>query len=558
MFSQSYWGSRIMIFRFLMITLAAAALIAVLFSCGEKITRPEEITFKSATVYVDKVVLWGFDADTQEYEQLLENGNMELWAESDSLGVGPPIGWSNETDGMTSNREDENVYSDSFSVRLTWTSTDDQVLLSDPLTVVEGDAYTCSLYVFDNDKGGRAQLCYYWGNGTVKNGGFSENSAAWQIMTMTENAPSEVTSLRIGIKLSDIIEGLSDTTYLQLNPPWDSDHGYSFSNPGKLIVGLDTYIYVCDTGNDRIVRLDAAGTVHSTYAVPHPIGITQDELLRLIVVNGTRDIYKIDTYPSRDGNWTISYSAESEDWGFLSENDVFVDVTCVPGGTSKIYFAAVKDTLLDQTGQVYLFSNDPDTNLTDNEDILAPEDFPVGGDDPNAPDTAHNPVVQYGTGVGYSDHPNGISAFTRNSKLYLLTTQDSSSFKTQVLEWYMNSYYHVAFFQPAILPGGGTDLYSDTLNLVPLAATADVSGNLFVVCKPDTLNKPYNLTISAYKFDPLGRLKEAWGPFGNATGEMNFPRGIAYDNFADRRTVYISDSGNNRILRFKLSTDIEN
>jgi len=79
-----------------------------------------------------------------------------------------------------------------------------------------------------------------------------------------------------------------------------------------------------------------------------------------------------------------------------------------------------------------------------------------------------------------------------------------------------------------------------------------------VICKPDTLNKPDSLAFSAFKFDPIGRLREAWGPFGNSTGEMNFPRGIAYDHFADRRTVYISDSGNNRILRFKLSTDIEN
>ena len=539
-------------------TLASAALIVVIFSCGEKITRPEEITFESATVYVDGIVLWGFDTDTQNYGQLLENGDMELWSEDDTLGIGPPSGWNNETDDVSSGREETNVFDDDFSARLIWTSTDDQIFMSDPIAVFEDSVYSCSLHVYDNDKTGRAQLCYFWGNATTASGGFSSNSSTWQTLTITGSTPSGVNSLRIGVKLHDIIEGLSDTTYLQLNPPWDEAHGYSFSNPGKLIVGLDTYIYVCDTDNNRIVRLDAAGTVHGTYEVPHPIGIAQDELLRLLVVNGTRDIYKIDTYPSRNGNWTICYSSESEDWDLLSENDVFMDVACIPGSTSKIYYAAAYDTLLDQTGQVYIFSDNADTILTENSDLLAPPDFPVPGDDPDAPDTAHNPVVDYGTGVGYADHPNGITAFARGNKLYLLTTQDSASFKTQVLEWYTNSYYHVAFFWPAILPGGETDLYSDTLNLVPLAATADVSGNLYVVCKPDTLNRPDALTVSAFKFDPFGRLKEAWGPFGNGIGEMNFPRGITYDNFADRRTVYISDSGNNRILRFKLSTDIEN
>ncbi|MCP4581132.1 MAG: hypothetical protein GY839_05905 [candidate division Zixibacteria bacterium] len=360
---------------------------------------------------------------------------------------------------------------------------------------------------------------------------------------------------------------LSDTTYLQLNPPWDEDHGYSFNNPGKIIVGWDTYLYVCDTDNHRILQMDAAGTIHSTYEVDHPIGITQDELLRLIVVNGTRDIYKIDTYPGRNGNQTISYSVDSEHYDMLGDNDVFTDVSEIPGYIDKAYFVSVYDTLLDQTGKVLLFLNDPDTSMVNNADTLLPPEFPVGGEDPEAPDTSHNPVVEYGTGVGFADHPNGLTAFARSGSLFLLTTQDSSSFKTQLLRWYTNSYYHVQFFQPALLPGGGTDLYSDTLNLIPSAATVDESGNIYVVCKPDTAAD--SLACSVYKFDPIGRLKEAWGPYAttdtldenytsDTAGKMNFPRGVAYDYFGDRRTVYISDSGNNRILRFKLSTDIEN
>jgi hypothetical protein len=313
--------------------------------------------------------------------------------------------------------------------------------------------------------------------------------------------------------------------------------------------------------------MDAAGTIHSIYEVPHPIGVTQDELLRLLVVNGTRDIYKIDTYPGRNGNMTISYSDTNEHYGMLDENDVFTDISEIPGYVDKAYFVSVSNTLLDQTGKVFIFLNDPDTALT-GQDVLLPPEFPIAGDDPEAPDTSHNPVVEYGTGVGFADHPNGLTAFARSGGLYLLTTQDSSSFKTQLLQWYRNSYYHVQFFRPALLPGGGTDLYSDTLSLDPLAATVDESGNIYVVCKQDSLSG--SESYGAYKFDPNGRLMEAWGSFIDAvddgggyhsagtTGKMNFPRGVAYDSYGDRRTVYISDSGNNRILRFKLSTDIEN
>jgi hypothetical protein len=38
---------------------------------------------------------------------------------------------------------------------------------------------------------------------------------------------------------------------------------------------------------------------------------------------------------------------------------------------------------------------------------------------------------------------------------------------------------------------------------------------------------------------------------------FNSPAGITYDIYGDRRTVYIADTGGNRILRFKLSTDLE-
>jgi len=551
-----------------MVLLVIAAIIFALFSCGKKISRPEETVFENASVFVDGMVFWGPGGDSQEYGQLLENGGMELWAEEDTLGIGPPEGWINETGYLTSRREAGNVYSDSFSTKLTWTSPDDQVFISDPISVIADSVYTCSLYVYDNDKSGRVQLCFFWGNGSIYSGGYSDNAAEWHVLAAATYVPSGVNSVRVGVKLQDIIEGLSDTTYLQLNPPWDEDHGYSFNNPGKIIVGWDTYLYVCDTGNNRIIQMDAAGTVHSIYEVDHPIGITQDELLRLIVVNGTRDIYKIDTFPGRDGNSTISYSFDSEHYDMLNENDVFTDVSEIPGYIDKAYFVSVYDTLLDQTGKVFLFQNDPDTSMTDNQDTMLPPEFPIGGDDPEAPDTSHNPVVEYGTGVGFADHPNGLTAFGRSGSLYLLTTQDSSSFKTQLLHWYTNSYYHVQFFRPALLPGGGTDLYSDTLSLDPLAATVDESGNIYVVCKQDSLSG--DESFGAYKFDPIGRLREAWGPFANAIdsednynsagtmGKMNFPRGIAYDYFGDRRTVYISDSGNNRILRFKLSTDIEN
>jgi len=348
---------------------------------------------------------------------------------------------------------------------------------------------------------------------------------------------------------------LSDTTFIQLNPPWDTSNGYNFSSPGKIIVGRDTYLYVCDTGNDRVVRLDAAGTEYESFSVPNPIGVTQNELLHLLVVNGTNDIYKIDVGPGGDGQAVVSFSADSSAMAdsMLSENFIFTDISDFPT-YDKTYLACGYDNFIDGTGQVYIFFGSAD--VEENSDLLVGPEFAVQGADLNAPDTANNPIVDYGTGVSYTDHPNGITAFLRSGGLYLLTTQDSSSFKTQLLNWYTNSYYHVAYFEAAILPGSGVGLYAEEyLGIRPNAATIDSSGNIYMVCSPDSA---VGDSVCAYKFDSYGEFKEAWGFYGNGTGQMKNPRGIAYDNFADRRTVYICDTGNNRILRFKLSTDIEN
>jgi hypothetical protein len=532
----------------LTLTLLAALIIN---SCGDKITRPHENTFQGASVYLDDVTIHGMNPATETNEQILANGDMESWTEIDSVTYSLDD-WQTDIDSITVERDTLIKHDGQFSAKLTWTSTIDQTFLSEPIAIVPDSVYTCSLYVYDDANTGMAQIIIQWNNGqkfTITN---SSNGADWTLYTFSRIAPHDADSMQIGVSLQDVVSGLSDTLYIQLNPAWDDSTGYSFNNPGKLIVGRDTYIYVCDTGNDRIVRLDAAGTEYESYSVPHPTGVTQDELLRLLVTNGTNNIYKIDVGPDAvNSDAVICYSgSRAVDSTLIFDefpNFVFTDISALPGA-GKIYLACGYDPMMDATGQVFAFQNF--VTIAANTDTL------IDGATRETGNIILDPVIDYGTGVGYADHPNGLTAFTRSSNLYLLTTQDSSSFKTQMMSYYENEYYHIEFFQPSIIPGGDNDIYTTSYRwIVPNAATIDSSGNIYVITSPDTLSNPAQ--YSAYKFDPTGHIKEEWGLYGSGVGEMKFPRGIAYDNFADRRTIYISDSGNNRILRFKLSTDIE-
>jgi sugar lactone lactonase YvrE len=347
---------------------------------------------------------------------------------------------------------------------------------------------------------------------------------------------------------------IGETTYVQLDPPWDINTSpeYNFNNPGKLIVGWDTYIYVCDTDNNRIVRLDPHGTIAATYEVPHPVGITQDELMRLLVVTGqSRDIYKIDVSPGGNGQTAICYRGTGdamEDSLLIDSNEVFVDIANAPGYLKK-YYVASADFNSSRSGKIVAVHNA--NVLGENTDSLMHTKFLVNGD------TARNPIVGPGTGLGSVNHPRSILAFRRNGTDYILVTQDSSSFRTQLLSWTNNTYYKLGWFASALTPGADNDMYSTGYFTDPSCGAVDSAGNMYIVDRSPQADSA-NPDSSAFKFDTIGKLKKSFGssPFAGI-GQLRLPAGIAYDNFANRKTVYISDTGNNRILRFKLSTDIE-
>jgi hypothetical protein len=56
-----------------------------------------------------------------------------------------------------------------------------------------------------------------------------------------------------------------------------------------------------------------------------------------------------------------------------------------------------------------------------------------------------------------------------------------------------------------------------------------------------------------YKFNNAGRmLVESFGSYGSGDKQFNSPMGVAHFS----KVLYIADTQNNRIVRYKLSTDI--
>ena len=133
---------------------------------------------------------------------------------------------------------------------------------------------------------------------------------------------------------------------------------------------------------------------------------------------------------------------------------------------------------------------------------------------------------------------NQISSLTSfNAIRYdmMLTLTGENSFKTQWLEFVVTPDF--TGYRNA-LPPVASDLMTPNFFESPEGATVDDAGNIYVA---DTA------VDSVYKFNAFGDLLIGFG----GTEQFDRPHSVAFFD----KTLYVADTGNNRILRFKLSTD---
>jgi len=345
---------------------------------------------------------------------------------------------------------------------------------------------------------------------------------------------------------------LGDTLYLMLNPPWDAAHGYGFSDPTCIYFGRDTYLYVADTGNDRILQLDAGGTVHRSFAVENPISVSQDELMRLLVVTGEKVVYKIDVGPDGDGVPYVAFDfdatppgADSSEYHFklssmIEESDRFVSITDMPLN-DKSYFVALSSSEINN-GRILRFWGDSH-NVVYGDSIWDKKYANAEAD------TFKNPVVITGNGVTTTTYPNSIYAYLSGSTVHMIICQDAGSFPVHDLKFERQVWDRTWVFNYTHTPGE-TDLLSPGRFDLPKGATVDPQGNIYVV------DSGAHALCSGQKFSTQGQLLETLCD-ADTTGLFHSPCGISYDLYGDRRTLYIADADGNRILRFKLSSDLE-
>ena len=312
------------------------------------------------------------------------------------------------------------------------------------------------------------------------------------------------------------LAAVSDTFYVQISPVWGKETGYDFSAPSDVLLGREPLVYVADTGNDRVVMLDLAGNVlGQSQPVAHPLALAQDSKLRLVIANGTNRLFRIDLYAVHHD--IAAAPVDTLFWDIDHPHRQFTAVAAFlvrKRGRSTIFYRATATGSARNDNAIFAFG--------ENGEYLGPANL-----EPN------------GTGIFAAASPSGITAVEDWSEDFIFTQVGNNSFKVQ---WITTN--PEIGLTPKLNPADGPrDIFAINKFDKPEDVTVDREKNIYVI--DAGLNR-------LLKFTAAGREMHSFGEFGSGERQFNHPQGVAFFD----RTVYVADTGNNRIVRFKLSTDV--
>lgn len=320
-----------------------------------------------------------------------------------------------------------------------------------------------------------------------------------------------------------------DTVYVQLSPVWTG-----FNKPQDIYIGKEPFIYIADTDNDRIVMMNLAGQTLSTRSIRKPIAISQDFKLNLIVcaefdtlIGGITKtfsaVYKIKLFAANH----LLNSAEivrllPVDFTPINEQRRYTGVTTFYDNS---FYVARK-------GPANSSIFDPDNSIL----IFHPKARYGKGDGDTLIGRVAN-IDPLSSGLISANQISSMSSINKRNFDFIATIIGENSFKAQWFNYQITAVdeRYVSKFNPS----DGISFAIPNRFLKPEGSWVDNSGNIFIADAGKD---------SVYKFSVFGEELQSFG----GPSVFNSPSGVAFFD----RTLYVADTGNNRILRFVLSTEL--
>ena len=316
-----------------------------------------------------------------------------------------------------------------------------------------------------------------------------------------------------------------DTVFVQVNPVWEG-----FNNPQDIMIGREPFIYVADTDNNRIVLMNLDGQILGARSVLKPVALAQDYRLNLFVCA------QFDTL----GN---TYSA-------VYKYDLVSVDHQIENAPVKRILPRLSDFAQPQreyTGAAVFFDNKYFISRRgpNNSNLIDPDNsilifYQIIRNDGSYKDSLVGRVALLdpsGTGIMSANQISSLTSYNARNYNLLMTLIGDNNFKVQPLEYIFSPEF--TGYQIAIPPLSADLMIPNSFNQ-PEDAAIDNAGNIYVADAGKD---------SVYKYNAFGDLLIGFG------GEDQFknPYSVAFFD----KTLYVADTGNNRIVRFILSTDIQ-
>ena len=332
-----------------------------------------------------------------------------------------------------------------------------------------------------------------------------------------------------------------------------------FNHPSAVAVDANSLVYVADTNNNRIQVFTSGGTWTATWGslgsgrgqFNSPYGICAGK-----APNGDPKIFVADSNNNRiqrlnmDGTYSISYESPAGTPGqFDFTNGMAVDTSA--GGGGAVYAADTFNNRVQKFTPSGSFLAEWDGSASGTA-FLHPFGAAVDPFSGNVyvVDTGNNRIVvfnssgayltQWGSpGTGnYQFNSPWAAAVAGSSPRYVYVADTGNN---RILKYTADGTWAATWDNSTLLAIPG---FSEPSGI---AAFADLLGNQHVFVADTNHHRILAL-------DGAGNLITQWGSFGAGNSQMNYPHGLAViGNFNGSATVYAADTYNDRVIIFDQS-----
>lgn len=315
----------------------------------------------------------------------------------------------------------------------------------------------------------------------------------------------------------------SDTAYVEIVPPFEG-----FNEPNAVLIGNDYMLYVADTKNNRVVLMDISGAVLSSRNILQPISIAQDQRLDLLigglVVEPNGDtvcaVFRLKLVSSEHSLEKAKLDTVYKEFRLFRR---FVGIGILPNN----------QYLVARTGPDNTRFNDPDTRIMyfDANDRYI---TPLSG-----------LATRAGSGITDINQVTALSTLPNSRDFIVLQKNEGIVYGAIWLIYQLTPDFDgwLPKYDPAKPEQRFVDFIQPNRFVNPSGVVIDGRrGDIFIADASQD---------SIFKFDSRGRLKSESFGYWKTFGRMKRPSGVAFFN----RTLYVADSKENKIFRFRLSTD---